>query len=188
MENDGVGSIKVITDPVGRLSERAVLAALREAFEQLAFGAAAQPPQLMTLLPDGGDVITYQGVLADTYGVKVSPYLPDGIGGGQVTAWTLLLSSKTGRPLLLCDSKQLTTERTAATTALAVDLLAPPQAATLAIVGAGPIAQAHLRYARVVREFRTVRAYSPGLASGARRPTSARWAWASKTWRSPACC
>ena len=34
-----------------------------------------------------------------------------------ITAWTLLLSTRTGQPLLLADSARLTTERTAATTA-----------------------------------------------------------------------
>lgn len=165
------GRVRVVETPEGRLPEAWVLASLREAFGHLADGSGAQPPQLLTLLPGGGDVIAYQGVLPGYYGVKVSPYLPDAAGGGLVTAWTLLLSTETGRPLLLCDSKWLTTERTAATTALAVDLLAAPGATRLAVIGGGPIARAHLRYARAVRDFTEVRAYSPGLASGARPST-----------------
>lgn len=180
MASSSVDGIQVLTGADGRLAESAVLGALRQAFGALAAGRGVQPSQALTELPapgqaDGypGDVIVYQGLLPDLYGVKVSPYLPPsatGTGGAIVTAWTLLLSTKTGRPLLLCDSKWLTTERTAATTALAVDLLAPPAVSTLAVIGAGPIAQAHLRYARAVRDFAEVRAYSPGLASGVRPP------------------
>ncbi|MGN9847066.1 ornithine cyclodeaminase family protein [Nonomuraea sp. H19] len=140
-----------------------VLDALRTAFTELAAGAAAQPPQTLTLLPSGGDVIAYQAVLGDAYGVKVSPYLPQPDGKGIVTAWTLLLSTRTGRPLLLCDAGALTVERTAATSVLAVDRLASPDAATLAVIGSGTLARAHLRYARAVRDFTSVRMYSPSL-------------------------
>jgi L-arginine dehydrogenase len=107
-------------------------------------------------------VIAYQAVLADAgvYAVKVSPYLPQPAGKAVVTAWTLLLSTRTGQPLLLADSARLTTERTAATTALAVDLLARPDAHRLAVIGLGPVGRAHLRHARVVRRFTEVRMWS----------------------------
>ena len=113
---------------------------LRHMFGSLAGGSAVQPPQSLTLFPgDAGDVICYLGVLADerVFGLKVSPYLLGLPGGALVTAWTLLMSMDTGRPLLLCDSKRLTTERTAATTALAIDLLAPASASRLAVIGSG---------------------------------------------------
>ncbi|MFI6735396.1 ornithine cyclodeaminase family protein [Nonomuraea sp. NPDC050451] len=144
-----------------------VLDALRAAFTELAGGKAAQPPQTVTLLPGGGDVIAYQAAQGDAYGVKVSPYLPQPGGKAVVTAWTLLLSTRTGRPLLLCDAGALTVERTAATSVLAVDELARPGAATLAVIGSGPVARAHLRYARAVRDFTSVRMYSPSLTASA---------------------
>jgi L-arginine dehydrogenase len=152
---------------VARLSGRvAAMEVMREAFRSLGCGTAVQPPQTLTLFPqDAGDFITYLGVLAEekVFGVKLSPYLsrPE---GGLVTAWTLLMSMETGLPILLCDSKQLTVERTAATTALAVDLLAPKAAARLAVVGAGPIAKAHIRHIRHLRQWRDIRIYSRSLA------------------------
>lgn len=147
----------------GSLPEAEVQAAVRRAFEQLGRGRAVQPLQVVTDLPGGGDVIAYQAVLEDegVYAVKVSPYLPRDGSAAVVTAWTLLLSTHTGEPLLLVDSKQLTTERTAATTALAVDLLARPQARRLAVIGLGPVGRAHLRHARVVRPFDSVSVWSP---------------------------
>ncbi|QHC25034.1 ornithine cyclodeaminase family protein [Streptomyces sp. GS7] len=140
-----------------------VLHALRTAFTKLAEGSAVQPPQTLMLLPGGGDVIAYQAALDDTYGLKISPYLPRTGRSAVVTAWTLVMSTRTGRPLLLCDAHALTVERTAATSALAVDHLARPEAATLAVIGSGPQAHAHLRYARAVRAFASVRMYAPTL-------------------------
>ena len=149
----------VLTKSEARVDEATVLAAVRAAFAELAAGRAVQPVQVVTDLPDGGDVITYQAVLpeAGVYAVKVSPYLPQPEGKAVVTAWTLLVSTRTGQPVLLADSAALTVERTAATTALAVDLLARPDARTLAVVGLGPVGRAHLRYARLVRPFDDVR-------------------------------
>ncbi|MGW7005367.1 ornithine cyclodeaminase family protein [Streptomyces sp. NPDC054933] len=152
-----------VVERLPRLPLNDVLDALRAAFTKLAEGSAVQPPQTLTLLPGGGDVIAYQAALDDTYGLKISPYLPRAGQSAVLTAWTLVLSTRTGRPLLLCDAHALTVERTAATSALAVDHLARPEADTLAVIGSGPQAHAHLRYARAVRPFASVRMYSPAL-------------------------
>ncbi len=152
---------------VAALQESAVQAAVRGAFAQLAAGRAVQPQQVVTELPGGGDVIAYQGVLADdgVYAVKVSPYLPQPAGKPVVTAWTLLLSTLTGEPLLLVDAGALTVERTAATTAVAVDLLARADASTVAVIGWGPVGRAHLRHALAVRDLTDVRVYSPSTTA-----------------------
>jgi L-arginine dehydrogenase len=146
-----------------------VLTVMRHMFAALGEGSAAQPPQTLTLFPGGsGDFITYPGVLATAkvFGAKLSPYIEGSAGAPSlVTAWTLLMSMETGCPLLLCDAKALTIERTAATTALAVDLLAPRACSRLAIVGTGPVARAHLRHVRSLREWREIRIYSPRMAT-----------------------
>jgi L-arginine dehydrogenase len=145
-------------------------AALRSMFGQLADGQAAQPPQTLALFPGGsGDFIAYLGVLEAerVFGVKLSPYVA-APGGAFVTAWTLLMGMDSGQPLLLCDSKALTTERTAGTTALAVDLLAPATAGVLCLIGSGPAALAHLRHLAGLRAWREIRVFSPRLAQSAR--------------------
>ncbi|MBN3743970.1 MFS transporter [Burkholderia sp. Se-20373] len=104
-----------------------VLGTLRSMFASLAATRAVQPPQTLTLFPDqAGDFITYLGALADAqvFGAKLSPYVVTG-GKPIVTAWTALMSMRTGQPLMWCDAGLLTVERTAGTTALAVDCLAP---------------------------------------------------------------
>src|SRR3990167_6169215 len=136
-------------------------------FRELAAGHAMQPAQQLVEFPNGaGDFINYLGVLAEAgvYGVKTSPYIVRE-QGPLITAWTLLMSMQTGQPLLLCDAGSLTTARTAATTALAVDALAPAAAQRLAIIGSGKVAQAHLRYVQNLRDWQQNCLYSPSLDS-----------------------
>ncbi|MEG2794104.1 MAG: ornithine cyclodeaminase family protein [Pseudomonas sp.] len=138
---------------------------LRKLFRDLATGNAVQPAQQLVEFPQGaGDFINYLGVLAEdgVYGVKTSPYIVRE-QGPLVTAWTLLMSMQTGQPLLLCDAGELTTARTAATTAVAVDALAPLDARRLAIIGSGKVAQAHLHYVKSLRDWQSISVYSPSL-------------------------
>jgi L-arginine dehydrogenase len=140
---------------------------LRKLFRDLANGKAVQPAQQLVEFPQGaGDFINYLGVLAEdgVYGVKTSPYIVRE-QGALVTAWTLLMSMKTGQPLLLCDAGELTTARTAATTAVAVDALAPLDAKHLAIIGSGKVAQAHLHYVKSLRDWQSISLYSPSLCA-----------------------
>ena len=142
---------------------------LRKLFRDLANGKAVQPAQQLVEFPQGaGDFINYLGVLAEdgVYGVKTSPYIVRE-QGALVTAWTLLMSMETGQPLLLCDAGELTTARTAATTAVAVDALAPLDAKHLAIIGSGKVAQAHLHYVKSLRDWQSISLYSPSLCADA---------------------
>ncbi|MCL6703653.1 ornithine cyclodeaminase family protein [Pseudomonas sp. T1.Ur] len=142
-----------------------VLQILRKLFRDLAAGQAVQPPQQQAEFPQGaGDFINYLGVLAEdqVYGVKTSPYIVRE-QGPLVTAWTLLMSMRTGQPLLLCDAAELTTVRTAATTAVAVDALAPLKARRLAVIGSGAVARAHVQYVKGLRDWQAISLYSPGL-------------------------
>ncbi|NRB16382.1 MAG: ornithine cyclodeaminase family protein [Rhodobacteraceae bacterium] len=153
-----------------------IAADLRAMFVELGQNQAVQPAQTVTLFPeDRGDFITYMGAQGQTgvFGAKLSPYLVTE-GKPIITAWTLLMSMQTGAPLLLCDAGQLTVERTAGTTALAVDLLADPKATTLAIIGSGNVAQAHYRHVKGLRDWDQVRVYSPSVGSDQARQDSWR--------------
>lgn len=145
------------------------LGAMRALFSELGQGQAVQPAQTLTLFPeDKGDFITYQGAStgANLFGAKLSPYLVQP-GKPIITAWTVLMSMETGQPLMLCDSGELTTERTAGTTALAVDHLAKSDAKVLTIIGSGKVAQAHLRHTLALRDWSEIRVYSPSLGGNA---------------------
>lgn len=145
-----------------RLPEAMVLEALHEAFSALASGTAVQPPQASGMTVGQVDVIWYPGILGThhLFGAKLSPYLMHRKDGPKVTAWTLLCSTETGEPVLLCDSLALTTERTAATTALAVQLLKPAKAQRLAVFGLGAVGLAHLRYAAEISNWSEVNVFS----------------------------
>lgn len=168
----------VIAQPQARqlLEQLDVPQILRKMFRDLAAGHAVQPAQQWVEFPQGaGDFINYLGVMAEdrVYGVKTSPYIVRA-EGPLVTAWTLLMSMDSGQPLLLCDAGELTTARTAATTAVAVDALADATARRLAIIGSGLVAQAHLRYVQGLRDWQSIRVYSPNLAHKS-EADSARW-------------
>src|SRR3990167_9566428 len=155
----------VITQPQASelLAQVDVPQILRKLFRDLAAGLAVQPAQQLVEFPQGaGDFINYLGVLAEdgVYGVKTSPYIVRE-QGPLVSAWTLLMSMQSGQPLLLCDAGALTTARTAATTALAVDALAPRQASRLAVIGSRAVARAHVHYVKGLREWQSIRLYSP---------------------------
>ncbi|MEM7358158.1 MAG: ornithine cyclodeaminase family protein [Pseudomonadota bacterium] len=143
-----------------------VLHVLEDMFMEIAHDRAVQPPQTVTLFPaDAGDFITYQGVLSKhaVFGAKLSPYIVQE-NKPIITAWTCLMSTETGQPLLLCDAGQLTTERTAGTTALAVKHLADTASQKVAIIGAGAIAQAHWRHVANLCDWQEVALWSPSLS------------------------
>lgn len=142
-----------------------VLDAMRRLFKTLGDGQAVQPPQQLTEFPTGqGDFINYLGVLSNkqVYGIKTSPYIVTD-GKPIVTAWTTLMSMATGQPIALIDAGLLTINRTAATTALAIDYLAPKKARRLAVVGTGPIALAHITYVKALRDWEAISVYSPSV-------------------------
>ncbi|MGV2292619.1 ornithine cyclodeaminase family protein [Trinickia sp. YCB016] len=145
--------------------------ALTQMFRALGSGNAVQPSQTLTLFPaNAGDFITYAGAIADAkvFGAKLSPYIVTG-ARPIVTAWTALMSMETGEPLMWCDAGLLTIERTAGTTALAVDTLARADARRLAVVGAGAAGLAHLRHVAPLRAWESIRVFSPGLAQDAEK-------------------
>lgn len=150
------------------ISNDRIKAVLREAFTGLLSGRSLQPVQTVTIFPGNeGDCIFYPAALWDTQliGVKVSPYLPALGKTGQypVTAYTMLVSGRTGEPLLVCDSLALTTARTAATTSLALEFLIPPSARVLTVIGAGKVGLAHLKFLTEQHAWHEVRVFSPSL-------------------------
>ena len=74
-----------------------------------------------------------------TYGFKYVNGHPRNVAAGlqTVTAFGVLSHVDSGYPMLISEMTILTALRTAATSALAAKVLAPPQARTMAIIGAG---------------------------------------------------
>jgi ornithine cyclodeaminase len=72
----------------------------------------------------------------------------------------MLFEGEHGRPVALLEAAAVTAIRTAAVSALATRLLAPPAAGDLAILGAGVQARSHLAALREVRPIRRLRVWS----------------------------
>jgi ornithine cyclodeaminase/alanine dehydrogenase-like protein (mu-crystallin family) len=72
-----------------------------------------------------------------------------------------LFDGETGQPTAILDASAVTEIRTAAVTAVATGALSRPDARTLAILGAGTQARAHLTALLPVRDFEQVRVYAP---------------------------
>jgi thiomorpholine-carboxylate dehydrogenase len=76
-------------------------------------------------------------------------------------ATIFLVDPQTGTPLAIMDGRLITEMRTAAVSAVATKLLAPPDAKVLAILGSGVQAHSHVEALRLVRQFEEIRVWSP---------------------------
>jgi thiomorpholine-carboxylate dehydrogenase len=99
----------------------------------------------------------------DGLGLKAVTFYPSNVERGIPThmATIFLVDSQTGTPLAVMDGRLITEMRTAAVSAAATKLLAPPDAKVLAILGSGVQARSHVEALRLVREFDTIRVWSP---------------------------
>ena len=88
-----------------------------------------------------------------------------GIGIPQIQGAVIVLDPNTGQTLALLEGSSLTAIRTAAASGAATDLLAAPTSATLAILGAGVEARAHIDAMCAVRPITTIKVFSPTPAN-----------------------
>lgn len=73
----------------------------------------------------------------------------------------VMIEQETGEIAGFLDANSITAYRTAATSAVAVDLLAKPDPDVLGLLGSGAEAQSHLRAVARVRRLKKVKVYSP---------------------------
>jgi len=92
-------------------------------------------------------------------GIKVSSFFPGNSRRGlpAINGAVLLLEPDTGRLQAMLDGSALTALRTAAMSALVTDRLCPLAQPTLAVLGAGVQARAHIRAIAAIRTLRWVR-------------------------------
>lgn len=83
----------------------------------------------------------------------------------QASYLIALFDQASGELAALVDGIHVTALRTAATSAVALERMAPARALTLAVLGSGQEAQAHVRAFARVRELRHVNLYSPTAAN-----------------------
>jgi thiomorpholine-carboxylate dehydrogenase len=83
-------------------------------------------------------------------------------------ATIFLVDPETGTPLAIMDGRLITEMRTAAVSAAATKLLAPPDSKILAILGSGVQARSHVEALQLVRQFDEIRVWSPTKAHAKR--------------------
>jgi ornithine cyclodeaminase len=157
------------------LSEAEVVACLPmdECIEAMAAVLAArargeaQMPLRSVLRGDGsagllGLMPAYRGGAVPAYAVKAVCVFPANprLGLDAHQGIVTLFDGATGRPAAVLNGSAVTSIRTAAVTALATRLLAREDARTLAVIGAGVQAAAHLRALPLVRRFERIRVHS----------------------------
>ena len=94
------------------------------------------------------------------FGAKLMGAGVQGVAGG-IEYVIVLFDRETSRIAAFVDANTITAYRTAATTALAMDALAPRMPARLAVLGSGLEAQNHARALAAVRTLTEVVVYSP---------------------------
>jgi ornithine cyclodeaminase len=148
------------------LDPDAAIASQRRAFAALAAGSVDLPHKIMH--PSGFDdsvVFCYAARMSGDTGAvaKVGSINPGNAARGLASIHALVIAFDpvTGQPVAAMDGGAVTTLRTAAGSAVAVDLLALPAASTLAVIGSGVQAKAHVRAISRVRSLADVRVWSP---------------------------
>lgn len=158
------------------LKPAAAVAAVRESLIAHHTGGLAAPPRLQAPLGDG-DLIFTAGRLAGTgYGFRVYR-MASSPRGGQLAGdqLTVVYDDATGKLAGAITGSFLGAARTGAIGAVAVDVLARPDAATVGLIGSGRQAWAQLWAIQAVRPLRGVRVYSrdpAGREAFARRATA----------------
>ena len=131
-------------------------------------GSAVAPPRVAAPTDQGllAAMPAYlPGVALSTKLISIFPHNPE-LGRPSHQGVVALFDEADGRLLCLMNAGPITARRTAAVSALSVELLARPDSLVLAILGAGAQASAHLDAVAPMREFGEIRlaARDPGRA------------------------
>lgn len=143
------------------LRYEALIPAVQQALIDLSSGKIRQPLRSILHVPEHQGIFALMPAVAgDLMSTKLVTVYEANAGIPTHQAVIQLLSARTGEPLLAMDGRLITEMRTAAVSAVAVELLTPPGAKTLAILGSGVQARSHLHALRRVRTFRDIRVWS----------------------------
>ena len=142
------------------LTFEACVPLMREAMVAVSSGGINQPPrQILPLVSGRGAFGVMPGVIADDrFGAKlISAFRHD--PGSHLPAHqgvVVLFDPQTGAPVCVLDAGEITRIRTAAASALATEVFARPDATSLAVLGTGEQAEAHVRAISAIRPLRRI--------------------------------
>ena len=143
-----------------------LIAAMRPALIGYSTGGAQQPLRTVLELGEGRSFFgTMPASLSDppAVGTKLVTVFAANHARGLPShlATIVLLDPETGALTALLDGRYITEARTAAVSALSVDVLARRDAGVLAILGSGVQGRSHLEALKCIRTLREVRVWSP---------------------------
>src|SRR5437667_7363267 len=149
-----------------RLRMADLIPAMEKALTDFSAGKVTQPVRSVISV-DGAAATGFLGLMpahtADGLGLKAVTFYPSNAERGIPThmAPSFLVYPQTGTPRAIMDGRLITEMRTAAVSAAATKLLAPPDAKILAILGSGVQARSHVDALRLIRNFEEIRVWSP---------------------------
>jgi alanine dehydrogenase len=147
LTEDDVKQLLPIHDAIG---------VMRDAFDALAQGRAINQPRRRLILPTGSMLHSMAGSYRNYFGTKFYSVNPR----YGMYAYFMLYDAGTAEPLAWMEANHLGQIRTGAASGYATDLLANPQADTLAVIGSGFQARTQVEAIRTVRPIKTVRVWS----------------------------
>lgn len=141
------------------LSYEKLIPTMSRALAAFSTGRVTQPVRTILSIPDHSAFYGVMPVADETMlGAKLVTVYPHSEPTHK--AVIQLFDAATGTPLAVLDGRLITEMRTAAVSAVATQLLASPNAHTLAILGSGVQARAHVAALRLVRTFDQIRVWS----------------------------
>src|SRR5437764_895639 len=141
-----------------------LIPAMEKALVDFSSGKVTQPVRsVINIDPPGGFLGLMPALTPDGLGLKAVTFYPSNAERGIPThmATIFLVDPQTGTPLAIMDGRLITEMRTAAVSAAATKLFAPPDAKVLAILGSGVQGRSHVEALRLVRQFEEIRVWSP---------------------------
>lgn len=145
-------------DVLNLLSMPACVEQMRLAFEELRAGRPVNQPRRRMILKTGSVLHQMAGSYRNYFATKI--YSSNLKHGGLHQMFVILYDAETGKPLAFMEANNLSLIRTGAATGYAADLLADPNADTLAVIGSGYQARPQVDAIRAVRKIREVRVWS----------------------------
>jgi len=148
-----------------------LIAGMREALIELSAGRVLQPLRTVMDIPSEQGLLFIKPVLTpQVLATKLITLMPRNPERGLPTllATVVLMDPHTGRTLAVMDATWLTALRTAAVSAVGVDVLTPPAPKVVAMLGSGALARTHALAIRAVRPVAEIRIWSRDPANVAR--------------------
>jgi alanine dehydrogenase len=135
---------------------RDCILSMREVFKDLRAGKAQNQPRRRLTMSTGSTLHSMAGAWGKYFGTKIYSANPK----FGANFFFLLFDRETARPLAQFEANFLGQIRTGAASGYATDILASPDASTLAIIGSGFQAESQFEAIREVRAIKEVRVWS----------------------------